>query len=122
MTTWKQWPATKLSATHVYDVILSPIVTEKTTRGSEFNQITFRVPLTASKPEIKQAVETLFRVQVTKVNTLIAEGKTNRQIAQELEVAVKTVDTHRCRLMQKLNIHDQAALIKYALRRGIVGL
>ena len=78
MTTWKQWPATKLSATHVYDVILSPIVTEKTTRGSEFNQITFRVPLTASKPEIKQAVETLFRVQVTKVNTSITMGKIKR--------------------------------------------
>ena len=53
---------------------------------------------------------------------LIAEGKTNRQIAQELEVAIKTIDTHRCHLMQKLNIHDQTALIKYALRRGIVGL
>lgn len=53
---------------------------------------------------------------------LIAEGKTNRQIAQELDVALKTVDTHRCRLMQKLDIHDHAALIKYALRRGIVSL
>jgi two-component system response regulator NreC len=53
---------------------------------------------------------------------LIAEGKTNRQIAQELNVALKTIDTHRSRLMQKLDLHDQAALIKYALRRGIVSL
>jgi large subunit ribosomal protein L23 len=78
MTTWKQWPASKLSATQIYDVILSPVVTEKSTRGSEHNQVTFRVPLTATKPQIKQAVEALFRVQVTKVNTLIAEGKTKR--------------------------------------------
>jgi large subunit ribosomal protein L23 len=78
MTTWKQWPAAKLSATEIYDVILSPVVTEKSTRGSEHNQVTFRVPLSATKPQIKQAVETLFRVQVTKVNTLIAEGKTKR--------------------------------------------
>lgn len=53
---------------------------------------------------------------------LIAEGKTNRQIAQELDVALKTIDTHRCRLMTKLGIHEQAGLIKYALRKGIVSL
>jgi len=53
---------------------------------------------------------------------LIAEGKTNRQIAEELSVAVKTVDTHRSRLMRKLNIHDQTTLVKYALRKGIVVL
>ncbi|MFP4107140.1 MAG: response regulator [Phycisphaerae bacterium] len=53
---------------------------------------------------------------------LIAEGKTNRQIAQELDLAVKTVDTHRTRLMRKLNIHDQTTLVKYALRKGLVPL
>lgn len=53
---------------------------------------------------------------------LIAEGKTNRQIAEELGLAIKTIDTHRSRLMHKLNIHDQTALVKYALRRGIVSL
>jgi len=53
---------------------------------------------------------------------LIAEGNTNRQIAEDLHLAVKTVDTHRSRLMRKLNIHDQTALVKYALRRGIVSL
>jgi DNA-binding NarL/FixJ family response regulator len=51
---------------------------------------------------------------------LIAEGKTSRQIAEGLGVALKTVDTHRSRLMQKLNIHDQTALVKYAIRRGII--
>ena len=51
---------------------------------------------------------------------LIAEGKTNRNIAEHLSLSVKTVDTHRMRLMNKLDIHDQISLVKYALRRGIV--
>ncbi|MFW6065225.1 MAG: response regulator [Planctomycetota bacterium] len=53
---------------------------------------------------------------------LVAEGRTNRQIAEQLGLAVKTVDTHRTRLMRKLDIHDQTSLVKYALRRGIVPL
>ena len=61
-----------------YDLIRSPMVTEKSTMGSEHNQITFRVPLDATKPEIKQAVEMLFKVKVTAVNTLRQKGKTKR--------------------------------------------
>ena len=53
---------------------------------------------------------------------LIAEGMTNRQVADELKLAVKTVDTHRMRLMRKLNIHDQTTLVKFAVRKGIVTL
>ena len=53
---------------------------------------------------------------------LIAEGKTNREIAELLGVAVKTIDTHRSHLMRKLGIHDQAALVKYALRKDLIGL
>ncbi|HET6428312.1 MAG TPA: response regulator transcription factor [Phycisphaerae bacterium] len=53
---------------------------------------------------------------------LIAEGKTNRNIAEVLGLSVKTVDTHRAHLMRKLGIHDQTTLVKFALRRGIVGL
>ena len=53
---------------------------------------------------------------------MIAEGRTNRQISELLELAVKTVDTHRAHLMRKLDIHDQTALVKYALRRGLVTL
>ena len=52
----------------------------------------------------------------------IAEGKTNRQTAEDLDLAVKTVDSHRHNLMQKLNIHDQTGLVKYALRMGLVSL
>ncbi|MFB3890817.1 MAG: response regulator [Phycisphaerae bacterium] len=53
---------------------------------------------------------------------MIAEGRTNREIAEQLNLAVKTVDTHRTRLMRKLNIHDQTTLVKFALRKGLVSL
>ncbi len=68
----------KLSRERMYDLILSPVVTEKATRLSEYNQVTFRVPLAASKPEIKAAVEGLFNVKVTAVNTVLVKGKTKR--------------------------------------------
>lgn len=61
-------------------------------------------------------------IRERQVLQLIAEGKTNRQIAQELGVALKTVDTHRSHLMRKLDIHDQTSLVKYAIKRGIVPL
>ncbi len=62
----------------LYGVILAPVITEKATRGSEHNQVTFKVRPDASKPLIKAAVETLFSVKVKAVNTLNVEGKTKR--------------------------------------------
>ena len=61
-----------------YDTILGPVVTEKSTQGSEYNQITFRVRTDATKPQIKEAVEGLFEVKVRKVNTSIVKGKVKR--------------------------------------------
>ncbi|XWN33955.1 MAG: 50S ribosomal protein L23 [Devosia sp.] len=61
-----------------YDVIVSPVITEKATEASENNQIVFRVAKTATKPQIKAAVETLFSVKVTAVNTLVRKGKMKR--------------------------------------------
>ena len=61
-----------------YDTIVKPWITEKSTFLSEENKVVFEVPLTASKPEIKDAVETLFRVEVTGVNTIRVKGKTKR--------------------------------------------
>ena len=61
-----------------YDVVLSPVITEKSTEASENNQVVFRVAMTASKPEIKAAVEALFQVKVDAVNTLVRKGKTKR--------------------------------------------
>ena len=58
-----------------YELIRSPIITEKATLGGEFGQITFRVPMDATKPEIKSAVEALFDVKVKAVNTLRQKGK-----------------------------------------------
>jgi large subunit ribosomal protein L23 len=61
-----------------YDVILAPIITEKATMLSEQNKVVFRVADDATKEEIAIAIEELFRVKVTKVNTLIQKGKTKR--------------------------------------------
>jgi len=62
----------------MYEIIRNPVVTEKSTNGSAYGQVTFKVPVSASKPKIKTAVETLFKVDVTKVNTLVQKGKTKR--------------------------------------------
>jgi large subunit ribosomal protein L23 len=59
-----------------YDVVLSPIITEKATNASERNQVMFKVARTATKPQIKEAVEKLFDVKVKSVNTLVRKGKT----------------------------------------------
>jgi large subunit ribosomal protein L23 len=67
-----------ISKERMYDIIRAPVITEKATMGSEHNQVTFKVPLDAAKPEIKAAVEGVFGVKVTAVNTLITKGKTKR--------------------------------------------
>jgi large subunit ribosomal protein L23 len=59
-----------------YDVILSPVITEKSTKLTETNQVVFRVALDATKPKIAKAVEDLFKVKVTAVNTVRVKGKT----------------------------------------------
>jgi large subunit ribosomal protein L23 len=58
-----------------YDVILAPVITEKATLASEANQVIFRVNPQATKPEIKAAIETLFKVKVKAVNTVVRKGK-----------------------------------------------
>ena len=58
-----------------YDIIIAPVITEKATLASELNKVVFRVRKEATKPQIKAAVEQLFDVKVTAVNTLIRKGK-----------------------------------------------
>ena len=58
-----------------YDVIVGPVITEKATMLSEHNKVVFKVAKTATKPQIKAAVEKLFDVKVVSVNTLVTEGK-----------------------------------------------
>ncbi|TDJ70345.1 MAG: 50S ribosomal protein L23 [Proteobacteria bacterium] len=65
----------KISQERMYDIVRYPIITEKTTLISEHNQVVFRVPLSATKPEIRAAVEGLFGVKVDGVNTLRQVGK-----------------------------------------------
>ena len=61
-----------------YDIVLAPHITEKSTMLSETNSVVFRVTPSASKPEIKAAVEALFNVKVMNVNTIVTKGKTKR--------------------------------------------
>jgi large subunit ribosomal protein L23 len=68
---------TAVDARH-YDVVLSPHITEKSTMLSENNAVVFKVASDASKPEIKAAIEALFNVSVTGVNTIVTKGKSKR--------------------------------------------
>jgi large subunit ribosomal protein L23 len=70
--------AAKPSKERMYEIIRAPVITEKATMLSQHNQVTFRVPLNATKPEIKAAIEALFKVKVTAVNTLRRKGKAKR--------------------------------------------
>jgi large subunit ribosomal protein L23 len=69
---------TRLTRQQMYDIVRSPVITEKATNVSEHDQVIFRVPLTATKREVKAAVEGLFRVNVTAVNTIRVMGKLKR--------------------------------------------
>jgi large subunit ribosomal protein L23 len=67
-----------MTSIHHYDVIVSPVITEKSTMASEANQVVFNVARNATKSEIKAAVEGLFNVKVAAVNTLVRKGKVKR--------------------------------------------
>jgi large subunit ribosomal protein L23 len=67
-----------LTREEMYALVRAPVITEKATTISEHNQVTFRVPLEADKRSVKVAVEGLFKVKVTAVNTIRVKGKTKR--------------------------------------------
>ena len=73
----KKQQAAAVDARH-YDIVLAPHITEKSTMLSDANAVVFKVAGGASKPEIKAAVEALFNVKVTGVNTIVTKGKTKR--------------------------------------------
>jgi len=62
----------------LYDIIVAPVITEKSTLASENNQVVFKVARHATKPQVKEAVERLFNVKVKAVNTLNRKGKLKR--------------------------------------------
>ena len=68
----------RMSENKAYQVILNPLVTEKSTQQSEFNKVVFSVPVNATKPEIKTSVEKIFSVKVKTVNTILLKGKIKR--------------------------------------------
>jgi large subunit ribosomal protein L23 len=68
----------KLTREAMYDIVRAPVITEKASMMSEHNQVTFRVPLDADKRSVKAAIEGLFKVKVTAVNTIRVKGKTKR--------------------------------------------
>jgi large subunit ribosomal protein L23 len=79
-----------------YDIIISPVITEKATMASEANQVVFKVKRDATKPQIKAAVEQLFNVKVTGVNTLLRKDKTKafrgvRGVQQDVKKAIVTL-------------------------------
>ena len=69
---------TKLTRQQMYDIVRAPVITEKATNVSEHNQVIFRVALTATKRDVRAAVEGLFNVKVTAVNTIRVMGKMKR--------------------------------------------
>jgi large subunit ribosomal protein L23 len=69
---------TKNIAEKYYTILRAPVVTEKSSLGSQHGQVTFNVSIDATKPEIKKAVESIFGVKVTAVNTLVRKGKQRR--------------------------------------------
>ncbi len=75
---WKYFNKRPVSDERIFQVLRRPLITEKATLVGEYNQITFEVALDATKPEIKSAVEKLFKVKVMTVNTLRQTGKTKR--------------------------------------------
>ncbi len=80
-----------------YDIIIAPVITEKATMASEYNQVVFRVRPDASKTDIKAAVEQLFNVKVRAVNTLVRKGKLKqfrgmRALQSDVKKAVVTLE------------------------------
>jgi len=74
----------------------------------------------ASQPGTSEPSKDILTPREREVLKLIAEGKSNKEVAQILDLSVKTVDVHRTNLMKKLNIHDVATLVKYAIKKGII--
>ena len=72
---------------NIYDKILSPVVTEKSTNMSEFNKVTFKVPLSSNKKSLKKSIEKLFKVNVTKVN--IVNKKTRIKVYRGKKIKKK---------------------------------
>ena len=72
---------------HLYDKILSPLVTEKTTNFSEQNKVVFKVPASANKKNLKKNIEKIFKVNVTKINIINKQNRTKLTRGQKVKVS-----------------------------------
>ena len=105
----------KMTSERMYQIIRYPVVTEKSTLGSQYGQVTFVVDLYATKPEIKVAVETLFDRKVRAVNTLRQKGKVKRfrgRLGRRSDFK-KAVVTRLCIILMKLNISRNSINTEY---------
>ena len=89
-----------------YDAIVAPVITEKATLASESNQFVFKVARNATKPQIKAAIEKLFDVKVTAVNTLLRKGKNKAfQRRARTPAGHEESDRHACRRLSHRHDH-----------------
>ena len=91
-------------------------------RGERYipTEMSVKTMLENGKESTKKDQLTTLSPRQREVLRLIAEGRTTKQIAQELEISVKTVETHRAQLMDRLDIHDVAGLVRYAIIVGLI--
>ena len=76
-----------MSKFHLYDKIISPIVTEKSTKLSEYNKIIFKVPINADKKNLKKNIEKIFKVNVVKVNIVNKQNRTKLARGQKVKIS-----------------------------------
>tara|TARA_A100001388_G_C28641090_1_gene437116 strand:- start:455 stop:748 length:294 start_codon:yes stop_codon:yes gene_type:complete len=76
-----------MSKLHLYDKIISPIVTEKSTKLSEYNKIIFKVPFNADKKNLKKNIEKIFKVNVIKVNIINKQNRTKLARGQKVKIS-----------------------------------
>ena len=76
-----------MSRLHLYDKILSPVVTEKSTNLSEHNKIVFKVPSSANKISLKKNIEKIFKVNVTKINIINKQNRTKLTRGKKVKVS-----------------------------------
>ena len=72
---------------HIYDKIISPLVTEKTTNLSEQNKVVFKVPASANKKNLKSNIEKIFKVNVTKINIINKQNRTKTSKGKKVKVS-----------------------------------
>lgn len=98
------------------------VALEQVLRGEKY--VSPSIAPEASLEFSRQSTETAAELTPRQVEvlTLIARGSSTRTIASSLNIAVKTVETHRAQLMERLNIHDVAGLVRYAIKKGLVNI